>query len=62
MRLNPELMQVCTHDVRAVRVVERTRRAAIAGQHLRHVLRLILGEAHETHPRASEHFQLVRLL
>lgn len=51
-----------THDVRAVGVVERARGAAVAGEHLRHVLRLVLGEAHEAHAGAREHLQLVFLL
>lgn len=52
----------CTHDVRAVGVVEGTRGASIAHQHLGHVLRLVLGETDEAHTRAGEHAQLVLLL
>lgn len=52
----------CTHDVGAVGVVERAGRAAVAGQHLGHVLRLVLGEAHEAHARPREHFQLMLFL
>lgn len=46
----------------AVGVVERAGRAAVAGQHLGHVLRLVLGEAHEAHARPREHFQLMLFL
>lgn len=53
---NPVENMCGTHDVRALRVVEGAGGAAVAGEHLRHVLRLILGEPHEAHPRTSKHF------
>lgn len=51
-----------THDVGAVGVVERARGAAVARQHVGHVLRLVLGEADEADARAGEHFQFMLLL
>lgn len=54
--------RVSTHNVRAVGVVACAGDAAIAGEHLGHVLRLIFREAQETHARASKHFQFVLFL
>lgn len=45
-----------THNVCAVGVVELAGAAAVAGEHLGHVLGLIFREPHEAHARASEHF------
>lgn len=42
--------------MRAVRVVERTGGAAVAGEHLGHVLRLIFRETDEADPSARKHF------
>ena len=40
----------------AVGVVEGTGGAAVAREHIRHVLRLILGEPYEAHSCSSKHF------
>lgn len=48
--------------MRAVGVVERADAAAVAGEHVGHVLRLVLGEADEADARAGEHAQPVLLL
>lgn len=45
-----------------VGVVERTGAAAIADEHLRHMLRLIFRETDEANSSASKHFQFVLFL
>lgn len=45
-----------THNVRTVGVVKLAGAAAIAGQHLGHVLSFILRETHEADASAGKHF------